>query len=458
MTVLSVSLPVAIGAALLLLFILLRRGTREFVLAAQAVGTLSAQTSYVVTLSIGRLLPIVLAPLGLRRQRSGLAPWAPFVGYVCVATAIGAWTWEIPAGVTFMYGQGRVYVSLFNFLMLVLVARAVALALIDRESVRTLWTYFCYIVMLHGLASLYQLVAVRVGLPVIGISRPFGLTAHAGTGDVAAFVTTAGDVITRPGGLAGEPKTAAIVFGMYIVCYLFGARELASTKRARLVGMATLGLAILGFLAAFSTSAIFGLGASLLLCLLVLGARRTRLTMVYAVLLGAVAFGVWIHWTQASTGNFDAILMERTTRRVVDTPMDAPVQASLHAIKSNPWILIFGTGLGGSSFLTMKWLGESFSYSYAPNIGIVLSMVEVGCIGTILLLSPFALALLKLAHRVRHQAASAEASTLVALAISSLLLYLTGSGLPLSMPLAVGAIAGARRLVFTKQPTALQDT
>lgn len=453
MTVLSLSAPIAIGAVLLLLYILIRRGKREFVLAAQAISTLSAQTSFVVTLSIGRLLPIALAPLGLNRRRSGLAAWLPFVGYAFVATLIGAWTWDIPSGVSFMYGQGRVFVSLFNFLMLVLVSRAIALALVDHQSVRMLWTYFSWVVLLHGLASLYQLIAVRVGLPVIGISRPFGLTAHDAAGDVAAFVTAAGDVITRPGGLAGEPKSVAVVFGMYIVCYLFGARELAKTKRARLTEMATFGLAILGFLAAFSTSAIVGLCVALVLCLLVQGGDRFKSGIVYAALLGAIAFAVWSHWTQTSAGNFDAILMERTTDRIVGTPMDAPVQASLDAIRSNSWILIFGTGLGGSSFITMRWLGESFSYAYAPNIAIVLSLVELGCIGTILLLLPFLHVLLKLAPRLRHQAVSAEALTLVALSISTLLMYLASSGLPLSVPLAVGAIAGAKRLVFTQQPT-----
>lgn len=323
-----------------------------------------------------------------------------------------------------------------------------------------LWWSLTIAVIVHGLASIYQLIATTAGLPLIGISRPFGLTAGEASGDVAAFVTKGGESLYRPGGLAGEPKTVAVVYGIYVIAFAFGGYHLTGRvlgSRAWLAYVAFL-LSIIGFVAAFSTSAIFGLLVALPIAAVLLGTGRRRRVLLVAPIALSAGLLIWMYLTDVnSLDSVVAILGERTTGRIEDDELDAPVQASLDTIASNPLVALFGVGLGGSSFLTMAFVGEAFEYSFAPNIGLVLLLVELGVVGCGLLLWP-------LASRIRRAAKSARRdrephrSLLVAVAISACVLCLAGSGIPLGLALAVGAAGAAvRLLVDTKAAVSYQQ-
>jgi hypothetical protein len=435
-------LPVAIAVAAFLIFVLLRRGKRAFVLACHAASTFGAQFSAFVTISLVRVLPIAIAPFGLRRGSAGLSAFGPFAVYSLVVTALGSFSWEIPRGIAFFYGDGRVYVQLFNLAMLILATRATAFALSDKDAVKLLWRYLTVVMLIHGIASLYQLIAVFVGLPAIGISRPFNLTAGDSEGDVAAFATSTGMIIARPGGLAGEPKGMAAMYGAYIASYLFGGRALLEEWRERVLMRATLSLSLIGFLAAFSTSAIIGGAVAIVVCTFLLGTGRIRSAFVYVPALAALGITVWLDLTHVQLQDFGSVFQARTTGRLEEGAMDPPVEASIQAFLQNPLIGAFGTGMGGSSFIVMKYLHETFQYAYAPNIGIVLLLVELGTVGTVLLLFPIA-QLLWRASALSKATSDATVGALVALSLSTMIFCLTGSGNPLGIPLAIAAAVGA---------------
>jgi hypothetical protein len=302
--------------------------------------------------------------------------------------------------------------------------------------------YLGVAVVIHGAATLYQLLAYSAGLPLIGVTRSFGLTAGGNAGDVAAFVAEGGTLIVRPGGLAGEPKTAAVVFGIYICTYLFGANRLVVTAKTRTLLRLALALAVLGWIAAFSTSAIIGTTAAVILCTALFGSGMVKREWIYLAVFVLLCTGAWLQLTSTDYSELGAITRLRTSERLIDQALDEPVQASIEALSTNPMTALFGTGMGGSSFIVMKFLGQTFEYAYAPNVGIVYLLIEFGAVGTALLLMPLA-AMIRAGATEAKRCRDPYTATLVAVAVSASVISLAGSGIPLGFPLAAGAAAAA---------------
>lgn len=446
MNIISFNTPLFWVVTLLLLYTFLRFGYQRLILAFHSAATFGVQFSFIVNWSAGKVLPILALPYALRKGKTGLGVFSVFCAYVIVNTLIQSFFWDIPAGVHFAYGQGRFLVQLFNFSMTAMLARATVLALTDSSQVQAFWKIFTYAMLAHGLASLYQLAAGRLGLPLLGISRPFEQVMADRVADVAMFGTESRQTVYRPGGLAGEPKGVAVLYAIYMTGYLFGGSALALGRRNLLVSRAVFMLSLLGFIAAFSTSAFIGIVPVAFFCLSIWGVKKFSKTAFYLLLFLAIAIPLWAIVSSLSLDDFSRIIELRTVGRFEGgEEVDPSVVASIDEILAHPLVMLLGTGAGGSSFVIMKYLNQAFDYAYAPNVGIVLIIVEYGLIGMLLLFVPYAMVLLKAAERSKRSK-DPNIMLLCAISISTFMLCLTGSGYEFGFPLAIASAAAALRL------------
>lgn len=446
MNVITFDIPLLVAGLLLLVWAKVFRSEQYFQILCQFVATFAAQYSLGVSWSLGRLVPI-LSAVSLSAKRSvGLKAYLPFVSYVFLSSLIGSLFWSIPPSVHFWYGDGRVFLQLFNFAVLAGSCIALASAISQKGGPRLLVTFLQIAAVIHGLASVYQLLAANLGLPLIGISRSHGLTVDDTAGDVALFMSQSGAAMFRPGGLMGEPKSVAVLFGMVLLHGIFVRSDGERSRAERALRVVSIALSAIGFLAAFSTSAFFGFGCAFALCLVYVGSRHDRTkTIIRIVLVAATALAGWYAFYDGSGDGLRDVLFQRSIERL-DAEMDPPVEASVNKMIESPLVAIFGVGLGGSSFIVMEFLGEAFDYAYAPNVGFILLLVEAGFVGTALFLGVFALQVLRvgLSSLVKYDN---EVRSLFVIAVSMMLLCLAGSGIPLGFPLAVACLAVAAHKV-----------
>ena len=447
MNVIALDIPLLIGGLVALFWVRLFRPAYVFQIACQFVSTFWAQYSWGVSWSLGKLVPILAGTTVSGRPLRHGKLFLPFAVYVAVGGLLSAIFWKIPVGVEFAYGEGRSFVQLVNFAALVFATIAFAQAVSDEEGVVLMWKALVLLGLVHGLASVYQYVASLSGLPLIGISRAHGLTFEPGAaGDLAAFEAGGGITILRPGGLAGEPKTVAIVFGLVL---LSGAAiQLPSivTKWWRILARVSILLSLIGLVGAFSTSVFVGLTAAYLLLIASRMISLSRAISIFLTLAGCVLLADYsLHWL--GLPDLERLLTLRTLDRLSNSAeLDPVVQAAVSAMLQNPILFLFGTGNGGGSFRIMEVLGQRFELSLAPSIGLVDLLLEFGLLGTALLLTPFFVLTLLVVRKARFRKDLLNTWPLVFLAvvgISAMALMLTGAGIPLGYPLAVGSILGA---------------
>ncbi|MBM4401330.1 MAG: hypothetical protein FJ045_05200, partial [Crenarchaeota archaeon] len=262
-------------------------------------------------------------------------------------SAIASPFWDIPQWVNPFYGRYRIVVQLAVFVSLALCTYALTRALLVPEAALFLRDVLTITTIIHGIASIYQYIAYKMDLPLIGISR-----AHEGIVSIAAFASRYGD-IQRPGGLAGEPKTAAVVFGTYLLMKIFSPKPNVETSWRRIVELTAMILASVGFLMAFSTSAFIGFLFTIAIIFLKIGMSGAKTFPKIAIISLIAAVG-WVLFASSDMSYEDLLHLVRlrTVERIFQQdPFDPPVAACIQAIRSNPWIALFGTGLGGSSFV-----------------------------------------------------------------------------------------------------------
>lgn len=402
--------------------------------------TVQAQYSWMVSWSLSKFCIFLLALDGIRKRPIGLAPFLPYVFYVPLSSLVASLFWDIPDGVSFFYGEARIFVSLFNFMLLVLSAMSLAAAFTGSQGGRTFWYGLRWLAVVHGVFFLYQYVAMVLGLPLIGISRAFNLTLDGRAADVAAFVSGSGFEILRPGGLAGEPKTVAVIFGMILFATLYVGHRLDSNRLERIFTICVAFLSFFCFFAALSTSAFFGLGAAFIGATLIL--KGKYLFQIGKRLLFLIVSGMLVILILFPMGDFSSLLFERTTDRLNDA-MDPPVEASLNAMMNSVSIAFFGTGEGGSSFVIMKYLNSPFEYALSPNIGLIRLAVENGFIGLILFLVPYALLVKKAMLMLRFDQSGLRLLFFTT-SISAMFLCMAGSGISLGLPLSIASMYAAQ--------------
>lgn len=442
MNVITLDIPLLFIGIIILLWYRFKKKEIEFQLLCQLISTFQAQYSFGVAWSLGRLTPILSATSFAPKTKTGLISYMPFVYYVFISSVISSYFWHIPEGVSFFYGEGRLLVQLFNFSCLALSTNALTNVLINPEAVVLFWRWFRVTAIFHGLASLYQLIATNIGLPLIGISRAHGLTQDANLGDVAAFASDKGFDILRPGGLAGEPKTVAVIFGILIMCTISIGYSLDKSLRDRCLTIAAFLLSAIGFLAAFSTSAFAGI-CFLTVIIIAISKGSERIKIIKVILLLALcSLLYWLFFTNDSLESLFSLITQRTTGRF-NEEIDPPIEAAINALINNAYISIFGTGLGGSTFLVMEYLNETYEYSYAPSIGIVLILVESGIIGTFLFIGVFIILSYKAFASCER---SQESKLLLIMGVSAMTLCLSGSGIYLGYPLAIACVTASIKL------------
>lgn len=436
MNYLKLDLPLLVlGVGFLLISRLFSPGFK-FQAYCQMVSTFWAHQPFVISFSLNRIAPFFAASQQGKAVIPEMRKWIPAFTYIIISSAILSFYWDIPSGTKLFYGQLRILVQMAVFIALGLSALALAKAFLENRGVLFFQNALTATVLLHGLASLYEFMAIKRGWPVIGISRP-----DLSPLGVAAFSMGSTEVL-RPGGLAGEPKTVAVLYGIFVLPAIFAPPPKSRSKLVRALRWMAILLSGLGFLMAFSTSAFIG-------GVVVVGVLAIRFWKAgmgqwakgFAVAMFAVAAWGALAPNLSETVPLIEILKGRTIDRLSGGKglSDPPVQASIEVMRENPRIFLFGTGLGGSSFEIMKHLGP-YSYAYAPNIGMVFMLVEVGLLGTLLLLLPWSLMSLLPMPPVTHPAHQ-KCRYLYGLSVSALILDLAGSGIAMGYPLAIASMA-----------------
>jgi len=436
-------LPLLIGGLGVLLWLRLTAPAYKFQIACQFVGTLWAQYSNVISWSLAKLVPFIAASTLSRSKVQDASLFVPYIIYSILVGLFSSLFWDIPSTANFAYGEGRILVQIIVFGSLVLATRSFASALIESDAPLLLWKALMLIGLVHGTAFIYQYLASVFGFPLIGISRAHGLTIDAYSGDVAAFAV--GDLeILRPGGLAGEPKTVVVLFGIVLTVGAIAKMPPKISDRWRRLATCSLLFSVIGFIGAFSTSGFVGLAlAFTALTGFALINLRKYLFVIVSLL---AAYGLTNYLLgYVNLPSIAELLSLRITDRIVSGEVDAPVAASLEVLSGNVLILLIGTGLGGGTFYIQSILNEAFEYALAPNIGAVALLLEYGLIGTLLFGIPFLLLAVKARDQIRFLGLTSawEQTFLVVLGLSTMSFMLTGSGIALGYPLAIGGILGA---------------
>ncbi len=453
MNIIDIDIPLLVSCFLVAVWAKIFRSQQFFQLLCQFLATFTAQYSLVVSWSLARLIPIFAATDISRSRSEGLSEYLPFVLYSIFASLIFSQFWYIPSSVKFWYGDGRVFVQVFNFSVLVAVTVTLTSALLEKGGLKLLLFFLQLAAIVHGFASFYQVVAGNFGLPLIGISRSHGENANE-FGDVAAFISSRGNEILRPGGLMGEPKSAAVLFGIVLMHHIFFRIEYKLTTKQRLFHQLSLALSLFGFISAFSTSGFIGFAVAFFVIVFSTASSAERLKIILRVLSFSVLLALgWSYLNGANEDGLFDILADRSLGRFTEgQALDIPVEASLDKLMTSPLIAIFGVGMGGSSFVVMEYIGESFDYAFAPNIIFVLFLIESGLIGTLFFLGVFTRHFARVRQSLLFKFDS-EIKALFVVAVSAMIIGLSGSGIALGMPLAVACMAVAAYKVRMHQHT-----
>jgi hypothetical protein len=438
--------PLLIIGLSLLVWLRLRKPDYHFQVACQLIGTIWAQYSYIVSWSLARLVPYIAASTFSFRRVNNSYLYAPLVIYVVLAALIASLYWKIPPGIQFVYGEGRIWIQLTIFVSLVLSSLTFAIAMSDQNGPLLMWKALVLIALLHGVAFLYQYIAVYYGLPLIGISRAHGLTSLDDIGDVAVFGLD-GFAIYRPGGLAGEPKTVAVIFGITLLAAFLVGRPPVIGRRWIYLSRTALVLSIVGFVGAFSTSAYVGFVIAVTGLMAIGGIGRLKYVKYFFIAIILIFASDYVLIT-FGLPSLRELLSVRLLERIYENEIDPPVEAAIEILANNDLILLFGAGFGGGTFYIQDRLASSFEYALTPNVGAVAILLEIGLVGTLLLFVPFALTIL-LARRKMSKLDvdnAWESRFLLVLGITTMSFMLTGSGIPLGFPLAIGSVLGAVNL------------
>src|SRR5215467_8259501 len=107
MDVLTLDAPLLIIGLPLLIWLRLTKPNHVFQIWCQFIATFWAQYSWIVSWSLGKLVPILSATSPGKNRTPLLHLFVPFVVYTIVASMLASLFWAIPADVSVMYGEYR---------------------------------------------------------------------------------------------------------------------------------------------------------------------------------------------------------------------------------------------------------------------------------------------------------------------------------------------------------------
>jgi hypothetical protein len=104
--------------------------------------------------------------------------------------------------------------------------------------------------------------------------------------------------------------------------------------------------------------------------------------------------------------------------------------------------IVFGTGLGGISFNLMPYIDANWALAYAPNIGLVMVLCDLGLLGLGFILIPLVYLVLRSRNmqRIRPDPLRRSARTM---GLCLCTLWLVGSGPSLGLAVGLGLLAAA---------------
>jgi hypothetical protein len=418
----------------------------------QLLGTIWAQYSFVIAWSLAKLVPVFAIAYANQAPNDQLRRYAPLFLYLVSSTLLLAQFWEIPFGVNPIYGEYRYLVQIVGVLLSAVSVIAFARTFVTAHSVRVLSWYWAATVWIHAIASIYQYAAQRIGLPLIGVSRAHGLEAEYGVGDVAIFLSRAGEEIIRPGGLAGEPKTVGVIFAIYLLTTAYAPYK-TNNSHEKFFGRLLFVAAFVGLLLTYSTSVLIGFVLAVVIISAMLS--ETKVLSVAAQVTVLIFAANLVFTTALGTDTrVEDLLSERTIGRFAEGQfLDGPVEAALAEMTSNYITLIFGTGMGGSSFITMAYLNTSFEFAYAPNILFVLVLIEGGLLGAFLMFAPMTRQVLE-TRRFAIATGDWTVRYLLVLAVGCGVLSMCGSAIPLWFSLTIGGLCAAAKIASSQSGVA----
>ncbi len=386
-----------IGAILVLLLIgqaiAAYRGRLSGVLYYCAVGPLGYfSVWHYATWDPQRLCGAVLLAAEATRLRAANSVRVPpaFVALAfwgCLVTLFGATVKPARAmtGASPVYGTLQPFVKIAEWLITIGVGYTLASVLLDVRARAKL----CRVVMVAGAAlalyGIYQTYADRVGLPATGIRVPIW-NATSYVGEQFSRVQIRGFTVLRACSFAGEPKGLGGLCVFWLS--LIWAQLLLRTAKLRgIIGAAT--VVVLVTLALTLSTAAWG-GAAVSALLLFACSHRldfTRASMIVVSFL--LACGVFLTGA-GSTDVIADISRQRTVERFEGKGVlgESIEQATLELFSEQPWLAVFGCGLGGIG----PRLAEKFNFPGGlvfPDNGLVNWICNTGLVGLILLALSF---------------------------------------------------------------------
>ena len=443
MSGISLSLPLFVIGIGLMVYARFRLRIDQFHSWAFAISLLAGFVTAGVVWRLDRLAPLAIATRLSRRSNNELTALAPFAIYTVLATIVFSRFWNVPTHVSIAYGELRFFVQLVNFAGMVGCTIAVSRNFWHGKAMRDFVQIIWWITAINVFVVVYQYLVIFVpSLPQIGISRSY----YEGV-QIAAFHH--GDLrIFRPGALAGEPKALAAIMVLYVVTWSagvnFGNRGLIGpTSSKRLAAAATIVI-----LLTFSTTALVTLTLALLGVrvaniggegsITVRSKRRLILISLF-ILLALLSVVLW-----NPSGISIDLLNDRYVKRLTafssnHTGID---QLSLLVWSESLFRIIFGTGLGGISFDLMPYIDARWTLAYAPNIGSIAMLCDVGLLGLCLLLFPIIRLVLRSRHMQRLRPDPLRQTTR-SIGLCLCILWLVGSGPSLGLAVGLGLLASS---------------
>lgn len=430
----SISLPLFFVGAALILYGWLRLRPHEFHSLTFIASLLAGFITAGVVWRLDRFAPLLMAGRISRRPSGTLWILLPFALYAILWTLLSSLSWDIPDHVNPAYGEFRYIVQLFNFISMCICTWCVSRSFLSRDAPHHLYRAIAWITAINIAVATYQYVARSTGLPQIGISRSYDELVR-----VAAF--SFGDIdIFRPGALVGEPKALAALMVLYLVVWYFKPGQSSMVERGLAVAAAVI------LVLTFSTTALVTLLAAgtFVLAAQIGESRKTQKQLGSTLAIGAtglVALSIMIALPATET---QSLLYERYIGRLQGFAGDTSGldQIALMVWADGPLRMLFGLGLGGISFYMMPFVDPTWALAYAPNIGIINVLCDLGVLGLILLTTPI-IFLIHLSRVAMRAAPDDNRHVLRTIGICLCALWLFGSGPSLGLAMGLGLLSAA---------------
>ncbi len=321
-------------------------------------------------------------------------PFFAFNLYVIFITIISSFFWPVEAMRTqsIAYSTLRVYVQIFNWLIVAGVAWQIAIALSNLLAFEKIRKVIILVGIIHSFYGLYQLVAYYTGLPVTEIRRPFS-SIGASYGIMQYGISDyMGTAIFRVTSLIGEPKSfgaiSLIWISLALTLFLEGRREKG------LMWKTVLFFVVL--LLTLSSSAIAGAVIALVLAVYISSTYKKthikKLTMAICIICCTVIYLDMTNPFSIGRGSITELILERTTLRwsgiYQDGLEDLPELEAKKVLYEQPLFVLIGTGLGGISMYIASQMGGG-DIILAPNTGLLALICDIGVIGIIFIICCF---------------------------------------------------------------------